>query len=89
MSAPFNDWAFPHTIEGNQGPITYQGMTLRDYFAATAPAHEIEESCPTTRTDAAAHLGIKEADYTIKDYVRLIAMLRYQYADAMLAERAK
>lgn len=33
MTRADNDWAFPHTIEGNQGPITYQGMTLRDYFA--------------------------------------------------------
>lgn len=34
-----NDWAFPHTIEGNQGTITYQGMTLRDYFAAAVIGH--------------------------------------------------
>ena len=36
MSDSLNDWAFPHTVEGNQGPITYQGMTLRDYFAGLA-----------------------------------------------------
>lgn len=37
--------AFPHDVPvsaGGGGPITYHGMTLRDYFATHADADEIE-----------------------------------------------
>ena len=50
------------------------GMSLRDYFAA---------NCPITWTEA------QEYNDTGFDEVAFFANVRYEYADAMIAERAK
>ena len=53
----------------------WEGMSLRDYFAGQALAGWIASFTESTRKS--------EADSTVA------AMVAYQYADAMLKERAK
>ena len=77
-------------------PLESGGMTLRDYFAAAAPSKEIEELCPQTIGKCAAYLGMKHDEHQqTSEYVGdkhwklVVAKARYEWADAMLAERAK
>jgi len=68
----------------------YGGMTLRDYFIAHAPAQEISEIMPSDLKGCAAYLGISVERYKYPDsYLEIVAKLRAQWADAMLAEREK
>ena len=80
----------------NDEPITTQEKNLaiqfpgelRDWFAGKAPAEEIANIGGSTTAECAAYLGIKE--YRFQDhYLTLVAKARYEWADAMLAERAK
>jgi hypothetical protein len=69
---------------------TNQGMTLRDWFAGKAPAQEIESMIPVTVGECAKFIGMDAADYIGGEYWQeVLAKARYQWADAMLAERAK
>lgn len=64
------------------GTLVNQGMTLRDYFAAKV--------LPTMITDGAALEAIKMmAKKTGMDAFELTAKMCYEYADALLKERAK
>ena len=66
------------------------GMTLRDWFAGKAPAQEIESMIPVTVGECAKFIGMDAADYIGGEYwQKVLAKARYQWADAMLAERAK
>jgi len=71
--------AFPcvETIEYGSGPVDQQhtGMTLRDYFAAKALAAII--SLPRKDDIKRGAAGVP-----------ILAKYAYEYADAMLAERA-
>lgn len=78
--------AFPYP--GPQGTFGENGMSLRDYLAARAPADEIQEIGGTSAKECAAYLGIENYEFP-KHYLMLLAKARYQWADAMLAERAK
>jgi len=69
--------AFP--IPGDQHDSDFNGMTLRDYFAAKA----ITAAMTTPWRD----IGYTPAD-GLSD-IQQHARLAYQIADAMLAERAK
>lgn len=82
--------AFP--FPSDDGPGQFQpsrGMTLRDWFASQCPLTVQEawgiwtsrESLPFLRTVASANERAPFFEY--------FAMLRFEYADAMLAERAK
>ncbi|MBX3704020.1 MAG: hypothetical protein KF822_09620 [Steroidobacteraceae bacterium] len=61
--------AFP--THGSMGEVAWEGMTLRDYFAAKAPEGLISRL---------AGVNAGPDGY---------AKRAYQYADAMLSERAK
>jgi hypothetical protein len=66
------------------------GMSLRDYFAASFSAKEL----PTFhQPEAAANYMATDVPQTDEDAVafaaKLMARLRYTYADAMLAERER
>lgn len=64
------------------------GMTLRDYFAIHVPTDSL--AIPQTIETCAEFLGIPQDDYLgRKHYPMVEAKARYQFADAMLAERAK
>lgn len=68
--------AFPTESEHQSGNTTwhYQGMTLRDYFAAKAMLGILSGDRPITRDP---------------DPFPVIASAAYKLADAMLKERAK
>lgn len=84
--------AFPmHLNTGtNQEPVwvVHPGMTLRDYFAAHMPDLYSEWNFH----QRAAALGMGHDEW-LKDPIgsaaAFEAMVRYRYADAMLAERAR
>ena len=69
--------AFPFSFEGpTTAPEFYEGMTLRDYFAAKAmAAHAVAVSGVATKTP--------------QDWHEMVAQMAYMTADAMLAERNK
>lgn len=64
------------------------GMSMRDYFAGKAPAEEIDGIGGSTAAECAVYLGIEKYEFS-KHYLMIVAKARYQWADAMLAERAK
>jgi small ligand-binding sensory domain FIST len=63
--------AFPRASNRPYGDHGYDGMTLRDYFAAKALQ------------------GMCAADGEFSQVAARLAEWAYEYADAMLAERAK
>jgi hypothetical protein len=76
------------------------GMTLRDYFAAHCPDHWIEKNAPKTIGETRDYLIAKQIipenrktlsaldSYSIDETYMVHALLRYDYADAMLKARA-
>jgi hypothetical protein len=80
--------AFP-SDELHQGGQIYQqfhGMTLRDYFAAKAPIG-VDDALTACGIDVPT-IGMLPASERVVVLVAL-ATMRGEYADAMLAERAK
>jgi hypothetical protein len=69
--------AFPTEV----GPSTFEGMTLRDYFAAKAMAALIAKAPVTFFADQYA----EERSVMRQSF----ACGAYEYADAMIAERGK
>lgn len=102
MSEGYNESAFPrpHAMMPN-GNIEYgeNGMTLRDYFAASCSHGEIKHRLPSTIGEMRDELikrklipeNKKHVDvfksYTEKDVQKLKAIIRYEYADDMLEAR--
>ena len=80
--------AFPPNAGWRDDDVNCRGMSLRDYLAARAPADEIQEIGGTSAKECAVYLGIENYEFP-KHYLMLLAKARYQWADAMLAERAK
>ncbi len=77
--------AFP-TINNNESHYAgaQQGMTLRDYFAAHAPftmTDVIESFISNSKENQKGPTGREIIDFMVA--------LRFSYADAILAERAK
>lgn len=70
--------AFP--VPGDQPDESFNGMSLRDYFAAKA-MHAVIES--------QLHDGGDVPEENIPRFLEITAGYAYQMADAMLAERAK
>ena len=63
---------------------------LRDHFACHAPTSEIDALVPVSCEGCAAYLGIPIKGYDGAVHYALVnAKARYQWADAMLAERVK
>lgn len=69
--------------EKNDGGLAHPNLTMRDYFAGQAliaVASEMMRDSITTQTLAGRHnMGVDE----------VIAATAYEFADAMIAERAK
>lgn len=85
---PHNPYAFPS--HGSMGEVVQEGMSLRDYFIAHAPASEIQDISPQTIDACADFLGMPWGDYSGGEhYVLVLAKARRMWADAMLAEREK
>jgi hypothetical protein len=64
------------------------GMTLRDYYIVHAPAEEIAEMIPDTVNGAAKYIGVPVSDYDLyRDYIKVLAKARCEWADAMLKAR--
>lgn len=60
-------------------------VSKREWLAAHAPAEEISEMVPLDAAGGAALLGMAPGDYQAsRDYPRILAICRYQWADAML-----
>lgn len=75
MSGPENPPAFPRTGEGFGNPrYDEAGMTLRDWFAGQAVIGIMSTAGAFERTDRR---------------IDMVARKAYEFADAMLAERAK
>jgi hypothetical protein len=76
--------AFP--VPGLQHDEDFNGMTLRDYFAAKAPI---------TTEDAMLACGIDASSYGMLQrqqritVLTVLSVMRGEYADAMLVERAQ
>jgi hypothetical protein len=78
---------FPGPTEGEYTRDRNEGMTLRDYFAA---------SCPMTLAEYTKAYGIdtltammREPEEQWKTMLILFAQYRYDYADAMLEARQR
>ncbi len=65
------------------------GMTLRDWFAGTAPTPADDDVELQERLDRNRNPHNDSHKPRIRSRAEIIASLRYAYADAMLAERAK
>lgn len=78
---PENPPAFPFKPEYNDNGASqvYEGMTLRDYFAA---------HCPMTIVEFGHGLeAIGHEDASADQMLTAFARIRYNYADAMLKAR--
>lgn len=89
--------AFPRTRQGVGGETIFEayGMTLRDYFASTAPAVPDTQTYPIKKwyknevVDRGNGMkGLREVVYQ-ESWAERSARWAFEYADAMLAERAK
>lgn len=68
----------------------HNGMALRDWFAGMAS--ESDACLPTRAEEVAEMLGLTWNEYckdVCGNYRRALAICKYKYADAMLAERSK
>jgi hypothetical protein len=74
---------FPETGGGHAS--AFQGMTLRDYFAAKAMQSLINEMSFTKEADK----QMKKLGFIDGEFDKLIAKCAYDYADAMLKARNK
>jgi hypothetical protein len=81
MGALANPFAFPSPACGDWSPE--YGMTLRDWFAGQAP---ITIRDAVTSCSGRMFIDVP-ADRAF--LFKVLSTLRYEYADAMLAERAK
>lgn len=74
----FNGWGEP-----------CQGMTLRDYFAATAPMPSDDWIRMQTQHDHTKNPYNESHKPKLRSTLEIISSYKFEYADAMLAERAK
>ena len=85
-----SEFKFDHP---NAGPMVEQsaGMSLRDYFAIHAPEPTNEQISSIERREQAANPHNEPYANKVRRRGRqeIICSLRYEYADAMLAEREK
>jgi hypothetical protein len=89
MSEPINDGgpAFP-IVQGEGVLSIHGGMTLRDYFAARAPAKEIADIVPDKVGECAEFIGMNPSEYQgAVHYVQCLAKARYIWADAVMKAR--
>lgn len=77
----------PEHLKYNEIIETTSGITLRDYFAVRAPKY-VYDLEGWSQAELAKEAGVKEYRWR-EHYKQLVSKLQYEYADAMLAERAK
>jgi hypothetical protein len=78
------DWTKAETTRGGFPPDDARNMTLRDEFAKAALQGWIAGPCNVLDDYEPETDGIPWLEHT-----RVVARIAYDYADAMLAERAK
>lgn len=83
MATPLGDQPVPTFQPMKPTTVTCHGMTVRDYFAAHAPIDMAD-----ARTHWHKMHGSGSRQPTMQDIVATIALLRGEYADAMMAERS-
>ena len=84
MSTPYNEPAFP--ICGSLSDNQFNGMTLRDYFAAKAMQAEIITSTSDATPESVQAL-LDAADAAERTPQDQVAFHAYKWADAMLKAR--
>lgn len=75
--------AFPFVFNDGQADVAVYGMRLRDYFATHAPV---------SLADAVTVFGTypdMNSDTERAAFMSVWSLLRYEYADAMLAQRSE
>ena len=80
--------AFP-VVDGSNYNAAY-GMSLRDWFATHA--REDELILPGTVKESTELLGVSVEEYTAnakRYWYHIVTKARYEWADAMIAEREK
>lgn len=61
------------------------GMSLREYLMAHAPASEIQGLVPGTGAKCAASIGVPVSEYKFEvHYAEVLAVARRKWADAMI-----
>ncbi len=65
------------------------GMSLRDWFATFAPQPTTSDIEHERQMDRARNPYNEGNKPPLRTYPQIVAALRYEYADSMLAERAK
>lgn len=83
--------AFPSVLYSHERAENWStdGMSLRDWFATQCPLTMPEAwQVWTNRSDFPFHRTISSAEER-QPFFEYFALLRFEYADAMLAERAK
>jgi len=87
--------AFPHVDERRRDVLNYNGMTLRDYFAAKESLYDIDEfdvDIPVEFRDELAGYSISEnasAQEGLRWQADWRSALKYIRADAMISAREK
>lgn len=90
MTEPIGDGGPAFPVLGPEGDWQAgDGMTLRDYFAAKVPAEALNIDGWSVK-QCAAVLGLPQGtDYSYRlHYAQLLALLSYEWADAMLDARS-
>lgn len=81
-------YVMAYDADGNQ--VMMLARATRLYLMAHAPAAEIVSSVPTTMKKCAELLGVSEEEFHSEgSHFQVLAKLRAQWADAILAEAAK
>jgi len=91
MSKDTGGPAFPHdNFElGNAHLIASHGITLRDWFATFAPQPRPYLIDMHQRSDQLKNPHNDSHKPRLRSRNEIVSMLRYEYADAMIAERNK
>ncbi len=87
MKNPSNTLAFPS--HGTMGEVIQEGMTLRDYFAIHAPTPTSQDVELLLKYWNRPEIEKNKFLERVQRVLEAHSILRYKYADALLAEREK
>lgn len=79
--------AFPAEFRGGEGSWRQEGMTQRDWLASQCPLTMKEAWSIWTNSLRRPFSNTISEERERSPFLRYFASLRYEYADAMLAER--
>lgn len=74
---------------GQSNPDVFMGLTMRDYFAARAPIASEARISLNRESDRSRNPYNESHKPKIRSDVEIEVSLRYEWADAMIAERNK